>query len=90
MKNFEGKIVLQKKVHRRICEEYHFPGLTPSFLCHFLLYFLSIPSLSSTPILGKKNNFASRNGEELTLPLAPTPSVCDPIFVRAFLQKLLI
>ena len=36
-------------------------GCTPSFLCHFLSLFLPTSSLSSTPILQRKNIFAPEN-----------------------------
>ena len=41
----EENIELQKKVHRRICEGHRFFSCAPYFLCHFLSFFSSTPSL---------------------------------------------
>ena len=50
MRNQEGKIKLQKKVHRRICiRDIDFFDCTSSFLCHFLL----LSSSTTCPFLSE-------------------------------------
>ena len=54
--------VTEKSTLKNLCKGHHLFGCMPSFLCHFLLLFWSNPSLSSTPILRRKNSFSPENG----------------------------
>ena len=56
--------VTEKSTPKNLCEGHHFFGCTPSFLCHSLSPFSSTHSLSSTPILCRKKNFAPKKSWE--------------------------
>ena len=92
MRNQEGKIELQKEIHRRICVRQitFLAARAPSYVI-FCQFSLPTPSLSSTPILRMKNKFLlHKMVAELVPPASPVSVTLNSNMHKNVLTRILV